>query len=275
MISSEVQRTLVKSPPELWTELSDQDALARHLGELGEIKITRTQPEELIEWEAEGTTGTVAIKPSGWGTKVTLTVTRELPPAEDTERVEASTPEAGEDIDSASVAGIAEDQTETEPAEPQEPRPAPATEAARRAAGRPTSGAVCRPRDRERPALEPEARSGARTAGWPNGTPGWSRAPATERAPGQSGTPEPGADWPPRPGRRPCPPHPSRSAPPHPSRSPGAGSSHGFSAANAAGPPFRGRRSPSGRRRPRPTQIRRRLTPNPWPASSPSRRRFP
>jgi len=77
MFSSEVQRTLVKSPPELWAELSDPDALARHLGELGEIRIVRTEPESTVEWTAENTTGTVSIKPSGWGTKVTLSVTRE------------------------------------------------------------------------------------------------------------------------------------------------------------------------------------------------------
>jgi hypothetical protein len=77
MISSEVQRTLVKSPPELWAELSDPTALARHLGELGEIRIVRTDPESTVEWAAENTTGTVSIKPSGWGTKVTLSVTRE------------------------------------------------------------------------------------------------------------------------------------------------------------------------------------------------------
>jgi hypothetical protein len=77
MISSEVQRTLVKSPPELWAELSDPTALARHLGELGEIRIIRTEPESTVEWAAENTTGTVSIKPSGWGTKVTLSVTRE------------------------------------------------------------------------------------------------------------------------------------------------------------------------------------------------------
>jgi|SRR5271154_208826 len=85
MISSEVERTLVKSPPELWTELSDPVALARHLGELGDIRITRIEPERAVEWEAGDTAGTVTIKPSGWGTKVTLTVTRELaapePPA--------------------------------------------------------------------------------------------------------------------------------------------------------------------------------------------------
>jgi hypothetical protein len=79
MISTEVQRTLVKSPPELWAELSDPASLARHLGELGEIRITRTEPEKTVEWEAERTSGTVQIKPSGWGTRVTLTVTREVP----------------------------------------------------------------------------------------------------------------------------------------------------------------------------------------------------
>ncbi len=77
MISSEVQRTLVKSPPELWAELSDPTALARHLGELGEIRIVRTEPERVVEWAAEDTTGVVSIKPSGWGTRVTLSATRE------------------------------------------------------------------------------------------------------------------------------------------------------------------------------------------------------
>ena len=78
MISSEVQRTLVKSPPELWAELSDPASLARHLGELGEIRITHVEPEKTVEWEAADTTGKVLLKASGWGTKVTLTVAREL-----------------------------------------------------------------------------------------------------------------------------------------------------------------------------------------------------
>ncbi len=78
MISSEVQRTLVKSPPELWAELSDPDALARHFGELGEIRITRVQAEEKVEWEAPGATGTILLKASGWGTRVTLSVSHEL-----------------------------------------------------------------------------------------------------------------------------------------------------------------------------------------------------
>ena len=78
MISSEVQRTLVKSPPELWAEISDPESLARHLGEFGEIRITRVEPEQRVEWQAGDTSGSVVIKPSGWGTKVKLTVKREL-----------------------------------------------------------------------------------------------------------------------------------------------------------------------------------------------------
>jgi hypothetical protein len=69
----EAKRTLVKSPPELWAELSDAAALARHLGEFGEIRITRTQPESVVEWEGDLASGSVQIEPSGWGTKVTLT----------------------------------------------------------------------------------------------------------------------------------------------------------------------------------------------------------
>jgi hypothetical protein len=79
MISSEVQRTLVKSPPELWAELSDPAALARHLGELGEIRIVKTNPEQSVEWEAEDAKGKVELQPSGWGTRVTLAITREMP----------------------------------------------------------------------------------------------------------------------------------------------------------------------------------------------------
>src|SRR5215216_3010919 len=67
----EAKRTLVKSPPELWAELSDADALARHLGEFGEIRITRTQPESVVEWEGDLASGSVRLEPSGWGTKVT------------------------------------------------------------------------------------------------------------------------------------------------------------------------------------------------------------
>jgi hypothetical protein len=80
----EAKRTLVKSPPELWAELSDIASLARHLGEFGEIRITRTEPESVVEWEGDRASGSVRLEPSGWGTTVTLTalpVVVDQPPA--------------------------------------------------------------------------------------------------------------------------------------------------------------------------------------------------
>ena len=71
------QRTLVKSPPELWAEVSDVDALARHLGEFGEIRITRLEPETTVAWEGDRARGTVALEAAGWGTRVTLTAVAE------------------------------------------------------------------------------------------------------------------------------------------------------------------------------------------------------
>jgi len=66
------KRTLVKSPPELWEELSEVDRLAKHLSAFGEITITKLEPEHTVAWEGERASGTVSIEPSGWGTKVTL-----------------------------------------------------------------------------------------------------------------------------------------------------------------------------------------------------------
>jgi hypothetical protein len=94
MPSTEAQRTLVKSPPELWAEFSDPSSLARHLGEFGEIRIVRVEPEQSVEWETPEATGAIRLKPSGWGTRVTLTVVRELPePAPEPEAVLEPEPE--------------------------------------------------------------------------------------------------------------------------------------------------------------------------------------
>jgi hypothetical protein len=69
----EEKRTLVKSGPELWAELSDPGALARHLGPFGSVRITRTVPDTLVEWEGDRASGTVRLEPSGFGTRVVLT----------------------------------------------------------------------------------------------------------------------------------------------------------------------------------------------------------
>ncbi len=70
----EAQRTLVKSVPELWTALSEAEALEGLLdGAFGEIRITRLEPEALIAWESELASGEVALAAGGFGTKVRLT----------------------------------------------------------------------------------------------------------------------------------------------------------------------------------------------------------
>src|SRR3954447_9792019 len=113
----EAKRTLVKSPPELWAELSDAAALARHLGEFGEIRITRTQPESVVEWEGDLASGSVQIEPSGWGTKVTLTAEPELdaPPPPEPE------PEPPRPVFGARL--FAPRRAEPEPVPPPEPEP--------------------------------------------------------------------------------------------------------------------------------------------------------
>src|SRR5215207_9066044 len=90
------KRTLVKSPPEMWEELSEVERLAKHLGAFGEITITKLEPEHTVAWEGERAKGTVSIEPSGWGTKVTLRA--ELPepepePAPEPEPVAEAAPE--------------------------------------------------------------------------------------------------------------------------------------------------------------------------------------
>ncbi len=96
------QKTLVKSPPELWSELSEVESLAKHLGELGEITITKVEPESTVAWEGEEVSGTVELEQSGWGTKVTF---------------KATVPEPGPAV-------VAEAATEPEPIpEPTEPEP--------------------------------------------------------------------------------------------------------------------------------------------------------
>jgi hypothetical protein len=87
MTAHQTSRTLVKSAPELWAECSDAASLARHLGAFGEIRITKLEPETAVAWEGPAASGTVRLETSGWGTRVTLTVTHaeatvvESPPA--------------------------------------------------------------------------------------------------------------------------------------------------------------------------------------------------
>lgn len=69
-----VNRTLAKSPPELWSEFSEVERLANHLGEFGEITISRLEREHTVAWEGELAFGTVELQASGEGTEVTINV---------------------------------------------------------------------------------------------------------------------------------------------------------------------------------------------------------
>lgn len=122
-VTSEVQRTLVKSPPELWAELSDPATLGRHLGELGEIRIVQTEPDRAVDWEAAAAdgaqaSGRVEIEPSGWGTRVTLSASRLLTEPEASE----PEPEAETEPEPEAIEYVPELEPETEIVEPK-PRP--------------------------------------------------------------------------------------------------------------------------------------------------------
>lgn len=69
MAEVEVSRTLVKSPPELWSDLEGE----RLSEAMGAVTVRATDPERALTWEADGARGTAVLEPSGWGTKVTLT----------------------------------------------------------------------------------------------------------------------------------------------------------------------------------------------------------
>ncbi len=121
MTQHEASRTLVKSPPELWAECSDAASLARHLGQFGEIRITRLEPETAVAWEGEQISGTVRLEPTGWGTKVILTAQL---PHEDRSTPTASTAEP----DPATSPAGSRREAQSEPEPKPDPEPVPAAE---------------------------------------------------------------------------------------------------------------------------------------------------
>jgi hypothetical protein len=81
----QAQRTLVKSVPELWAQLTDAEQLGALLdAAFGEIAITRVEPESRIEWAGARASGSVEIEPSVFGARVSLVAELapvDLPPA--------------------------------------------------------------------------------------------------------------------------------------------------------------------------------------------------
>jgi hypothetical protein len=116
------KRTLVKSPPELWAEVSDLEALAKHLGQFGEIKITRLEPETTVVWEGDRVSGTVQLEASGWGTKLTLTAELEvIEPEPEPEPEPESEPVAVEAPPPTPIQEPVAQEPAREPAEPVKP----------------------------------------------------------------------------------------------------------------------------------------------------------
>ena len=106
----------MKSAPELWAECSDAASLARHLGRFGEIRITKLEPETAVAWEGSAASGTVKLEPSGWGTRVTLTVAEVQSPEGPAVVGQPAVPAP----DPAALAREAQPAPDDEPAEPVE-----------------------------------------------------------------------------------------------------------------------------------------------------------
>ena len=149
MTEHQSSRTLVKSAPELWAECSDAASLARHLGAFGEIHITKLEPETAVAWEGAAASGTVRLESSGWGTRVTLTVTEEAVAT-------APEPEVAGDPDPEPELVVEPDPEPEVAVEPVavEPEAEPATVA--EPAPRPSMFARLRLSFRRRPGPEPE-----------------------------------------------------------------------------------------------------------------------
>jgi hypothetical protein len=67
MAAVALERTLVKSPPELWDELSTAEALGRWLGT---VQVRAAEPPHRLEWGSDVARGVIELETSGWGTKV-------------------------------------------------------------------------------------------------------------------------------------------------------------------------------------------------------------
>jgi uncharacterized protein YndB with AHSA1/START domain len=67
MYSIEVERTLVRSPHEVWDKLFDHPGIARWLGG---VQIDRVEPPTRIEWNFRRADGVIELEAAPWGTRV-------------------------------------------------------------------------------------------------------------------------------------------------------------------------------------------------------------
>jgi uncharacterized protein YndB with AHSA1/START domain len=71
MYSIEVERTLVRSPRELWERLSDRPGIGRWLTD---AEIHAVEPPTRIEWSFRGASGVIELEAAPWGTRVSARV---------------------------------------------------------------------------------------------------------------------------------------------------------------------------------------------------------
>jgi uncharacterized protein YndB with AHSA1/START domain len=78
MQTFELERTLVRSPHELWDRLSAHGGIERWLGgaQVGEIR-----PPNRMEWTFRGARGVIELEPAHWGTRVCARVEPAAAPA--------------------------------------------------------------------------------------------------------------------------------------------------------------------------------------------------
>ena len=67
MYSIEVERSLVRSPHELWDRLSDHPGIARWLSG---VRIDGLEPPQRIAWNFRGASGVIELEAAPWGTRV-------------------------------------------------------------------------------------------------------------------------------------------------------------------------------------------------------------
>lgn len=67
MAPIELERTLVKSPPELWAEIGSEEVLRRWLGD---VSVEAADAPGRLEWARPDSTGVIELESSGWGTRV-------------------------------------------------------------------------------------------------------------------------------------------------------------------------------------------------------------
>jgi hypothetical protein len=63
----EVERTLIRSPRELWDRLADHPGIGAWLED---ARIEALEPPHRIQWSFRGASGVIELQACGWGTKV-------------------------------------------------------------------------------------------------------------------------------------------------------------------------------------------------------------